>query len=92
MIFDNEENLYGESVKNSGYFSKLNIAYYVVLGKKIYLMILTYKMTRCYYIMKYEDTIFYHKPEDIKKYEDTSGDFNTILFSIINNLDIIRRK
>lgn len=69
MIFDDEKNLYGEFVKNAGYNSELNIAYYVVLGKKIYIMTLNHDFTRSYAVMLYRKTIFGDVDIDIKIYD-----------------------
>lgn len=69
MIFDDDKNLYGEFVKNAGYNSELNIAYYVVLGKKIYIMTLNHDFTRSYAVMLYRKTIFGDVNIDIKIYD-----------------------
>lgn len=69
MIFDDEKNLYGEFVKNAGYNSELNIAYYVVLGKKIYIMTLNHDFTRSYAVTLYRKTIFGDVDIDIKIYD-----------------------
>ena len=69
MIFDDDENLYGEVVKNAPLINELSIAYYVVLGKKIYIMTLNRDFTRGYAVMLYRKTIFKFNKDDIKIYD-----------------------
>lgn len=85
MVFDGEGNLYGETVKNAPLVNDLNIAYYVVLGKRIYIMTLNDDFTRSYLVMLYKKSIFNYEKIDIKIYDDeeTLGTIFTDLFSVI---------
>lgn len=73
MVFDDSGNLYGETVKNAGWENELNIAYYVVLGKKIYIMTINHDFTRSYAVMLYRKTIFGSDKIDIKVYDGSSS-------------------
>lgn len=70
MIFDDSDNVYGPSVENPSYLSKLNVVYYVVLGKKVYMAVFTHEFTRWYDVKLFKNTILY-KPK-IKKYNDVT--------------------
>ena len=93
MVFDDDKNLYGEKVRDAGFGAKLNVAFYVVVGKKIYGVALFHNFSHRYFINDYSRSVFNHKPEDIKEYDGLTSSESmmesfatiTMLRSLIRN-------
>lgn len=65
MVYDDDGNMYGATVANAGVGARLNVAYYLILGKKIYIVSYDHDFTRSYGVFFYRNSMF--SPKNINE-------------------------